>query len=300
MGFAGEHDGRFQLSATEGTGDLGVTRVDPARQTYAYDDLGEILAWPVALAQASGVEYATNWDWGVRANTYSDALDKRDKISTDFELVVCPADQAQFSTPFYPTGTEALKGSGDPQDPVVPSGGTRYWGYLSYGVNEDIVGTEARTHSGQPLPACWKDGVRGEEPSQPQWDRAGKRLRGVMDRVFSPGTCLLIVDAGPNSQDEAVAGEFEVHDEQGWGYANLITSAQAIGPFLPQSVYRWFQRIPTKRHPGGAINATFADFHAATLKVTAWRNHPTLGERVPAQYSELVRVSPYHPPRTYP
>lgn len=298
LGFAGEHDGRFQLSATEGTGSLGVTQVDPARQIYAYDDQNEILAWPVAMARASGVDYGSNWQWGVRANTFADAWAKLDKISADFELVQCPADTAKISTPFYPSGTEALKGSGDPDDPLVPGADTKYWGFLSFGVNEDIVGTEALTDGGTPIPACWKDGHIGEDASRPGWEQAGRRLRGVMDKVYTPGTCLLIVDAGPNSKDEAETGQFEIHDAQGWGYANLITSAQARGPYLPHSVFRWFQRIPTKRHPGGAINATFADFHSATLKVTGWREHRELGDKVPAQYSELVRVSPYRPPRT--
>jgi prepilin-type N-terminal cleavage/methylation domain-containing protein/prepilin-type processing-associated H-X9-DG protein len=296
VGFSGEHDGRFQLAAIEGDVTRGVNAADPGRTIYAYDDQDEILAWPVALAQAAGFEYATNWAWGVRANTYADALAKKSRMTQDFDLVRCPADTAEISTPFYPNG-DGLRGTGDPDDPLVSGGGTKYWGLLSFGINEDIVGTEVMEQGGVPVPACWKDGVPGETPSHPKWKDAGKRLRGVMDRVYQPGTCMLLTDAGPNSQDDAELGEFQVGDEQGWGYANLITSAKARGPLLTHAVFQWFQRIPTKRHPGGTINVTFADFHAETVKVTGWRPQLILGDQVPAQFSADIRVSPYRPPR---
>ena len=292
MAFAGDHNGFFQLAATEGDNIVGVNSADPRRSVYEYDRAGEILSWPVAIARAAGVTYSTNWDWGVRANTFQEALLKQDRMSNGFPLAMCPADQVRISTPFYPRAN-GLRGEGDPNDPMTPDGGTSYWGYLSYGINEDIVGTETKIKNGKAWPACWKDGVIGE--GSLYWYKAGMRLRGNMDRVVAPASCLLIVDAGPNTEAEALSGEYAVDHAQGLGYANLITSAQAFGPRLRNVVSKWLQRIPTKRHPGGAVGVTFADFHSATVQPTAWRPNGVLGENIPAKYSDAVRVSPYSP-----
>jgi prepilin-type N-terminal cleavage/methylation domain-containing protein/prepilin-type processing-associated H-X9-DG protein len=287
-------NGRFQLAALEGNGITGVTAVDASRSIYRYDKNGELLSWPVALATASGVKYGTNWQWGVRADTFTSAYGKRSLMSDEFQLPICPADEVQLSTPFFPRDN-GLRGSGDPKDPTSGNPATAYWGYLSFGINEDIVGTEFKSKSGKPWPACWKDNVRGEWDG-PDWANAGLRLRGVLDRVFAPGSCLLITDAGPNTLSEAMTGEYSVDQAQGKGYANLITSARAKGPYLADAVNQWLQRIPTKRHPSGAINVTFADFHAATVRPTSWRFNNILGAKVPALYGGEIRVSPYKPP----
>ncbi|MCK4661153.1 MAG: prepilin-type N-terminal cleavage/methylation domain-containing protein [Phycisphaerae bacterium] len=291
--FTGDHNGRFQLSATEGNSLIGRISADPNEQTFEYDRAKEILAWPVAMAQAAGVGYGHNWDWGIRRNTFVDAFDDRSKMPDDFELAMCPADRVRISTPFYPRG-DSLRGTGDPDDPFTGDENTAYWGYLSYGINEDIVGTEARERDNKSWPACWKDGARGES-NRPNWEKAGERLRGNMDRVYNPSTCLLIVDAGPNTVDEALGGEYAVDHATGLGYANLITSAQAFGPYLRDSTAQWMQRIPTKRHPGGAINVVFADLHASSVLPSAWWFNETIQQKVPATYAPAVRVSPYRP-----
>lgn len=287
--FANDNNNLMQLVANDGP--PGVNDVDPSRSKYEYDTEGEIFAWPVALARASGMTVDHNWKWGVRANTFADAFAKKAKMSPEFEMFTCPADKVEIATPFYPNGN-SMKGNGDPQDPLAPGGGTMYWGKLSFGINEDIVGTEAQMKSGQPWPGCWKNGVWGESPL-PNWRNAGLRLRGNMDRVFDPGTCLLIADAGANTLAEAQSGEYSISKKT--GYANLIISAQAPGPFLHNSVGRWVQRIPTKRHPKGAVNITFADFHAASVKVVTWGEDNSSGTtiRYGKKFETNVRVSPY-------
>ena len=55
-------------------------------------------------------------------------------------MAVCPSDRVKISTPYYPR-----EGSLKPLPPELdlPEGNS-YWGYLSYGINEDIVGAEDR------------------------------------------------------------------------------------------------------------------------------------------------------------
>ena len=291
--FTGDHNSRFQLAATEGDALTGVNSADPNRSLYEYDRNKEILAWPVAIARTSGISYTANWDWAVRGDNFQVAMSKQAKMRKDFELAQCPADKVRISTPFFPRGS-GLKGTGDPNDPMAAGGGTTYWGYLSFGINEDIVGSETKSKNGQAWPACWKDGVQGES-DRPDWATAGVRLRGNMERVFGPSSVLMVVDAGPNTEDEALAGLFSNDDSQGRGFANLITSAKARGPYLQHATSQWKQRIPTKRHPGGAINVVFADFHASVVQPTAWRFDTIVQSKIPSAYSEQVRVSPYKP-----
>jgi prepilin-type processing-associated H-X9-DG protein len=241
------------------------------------------------MGQFAGVDFASNWDWGVRADDFAAAYAKRERMAADFELAQCPADKAEISTPLFPQG-DGMRGSGDPADPVTGNPGTSYWGYLSFGINEDIVGTEFLGGSSGPQPAVWRNGHIGEQDPQ-----AGLRLRGVMDKVFQPSTCLLLTDSGPNRLEDVLENDQAYDYSRFDGYANLITSAKAPGPWLEMSVRTWFRRIPTKRHPGGAINVTFADFHAQTVKPLRWYDHPTPGVTVPAKFNAQVRVSPYRP-----
>ncbi|NOX59075.1 MAG: prepilin-type N-terminal cleavage/methylation domain-containing protein [Planctomycetes bacterium] len=293
MVFAGSHDGFFQVSANEGDGKVGYDPAEVTSGKYEFAAERELLAWPAALARASGATVQANWRWGVRADTFADARNKKSLISDEYEMFVCPADRVKIATPFYPNGN-SIKGVGDPSDPITASGGTKYWGRLSYGINEDVVGIEAKTKSGQPWPAVWKNGVWGES-NLPNWANAGNRLQGNLDRIYDPGTCLIIVDAGANSIQEAESGQF--NNSLRTGYANLITSAQAFGFDLAASTSRWVQRVPIKRHPRGAVNVTFADNHAATIKPIRFATQPVDGISVkyPIEYGQRVRVSPYKP-----
>ena len=290
--FAVDHGNRFQLSANDGGGIIGASAIDPNHRLYEYDGEKELLTWPVAMARAAGMSVDGNWRWAARAPTFATAQQKEGLMSKDFEMFMCPADRVRIATPFYPNGT-SMKGNGSPEDPIQPSDDLKYWGLLSFGINEDIVGTEAQTRDGKPWNAVWKDGYQGEADSGFFWEKAGRRLQGDLDRVFDPSSCLLIVDAGANSIEEALSGEFDIATKT--GYANLITSAKAQGPYLEKVVARWLQRIPTKRHPKGAVNVTFADFHAATVFPTDWTEDRATGIDYPTSYSTRVRVSPYRP-----
>ncbi len=277
--FGQTHGGRFQVVASQ----LALSRVDPDKQRFAYSENGEVLAWPVALAQAAGLRgYDYNYKWGARANTWSEAEQRREFIAEDFDLAICPSDRVEISTPFYP--------SGDSLEPLPPDlqlpQGERYWGRLSYGINEDVVGAEDDNMNPQ-AGDCWRDGKIGQ-----LMRGAGDRLAGNLDRVYNPSTVLLLVDAGPDSKEEARNG---VYDNQvADGYANLIISAQAQGPYLGDHRGKWPLRVPDKRHPGGRVNVLFNDFHGETVRPSG-ETWVVAGHTVPRKYAPQVRVSPYKP-----
>ncbi len=280
--FANDHGNQFQLSASEN----GVNEADPDRQRFEYDTDGELLTWPVALAQAAGVKIDKNWKWGIRRQNISDAMDAAGKISDVFELPMCPSDKVKIASPFWPNN-DGLRGTGDPDD---PQSNGYYWGKLSYGINEDVVG--ATTEEG--TTPVWKDGFEGEDDGEDK-GKAGMRLQGKLDRIFDPSTVLLTVDAGANTVEDARNSEMydPNGDKAGDGLANLITSARASKPSLGSSMRYWYQRIPVKRHPNGVVNVGFCDFHAAPAKPTVWRMHPRAGYKIPSDFNQMVRVSPY-------
>ncbi len=276
--FGSDRDGRFQLAANE----EGINNEDPDRVKFAYDDRHEILSWPVAMASASGLKgYDRNWQWGVRANTWLEAKERQNLMSQEFKLAICPSDRVKISTPFYPRDN-SLKPL--PDELLDAPEGNTYWGFLSYGINEDVVGAEDSEGNPQ-APDCWRNGNRGQISPD-----AGLRLNGRLDRIYSPATCLLIVDAGPDSEAEAVSQS----DEN--TYANLIISAKANGPSLEHFQRRWPRRIPRERHPKGALNVLFADFHGETVRPTRFveSDNPEF-DGLPKAYNTRVRVSPYKP-----
>ncbi len=290
--FANDRDGRFQLATDE----IGVNTADSGRSQFAYGSQRELLSWPVALGQAAGIKYRNNWDWGVRATTFTDAGNKREFIKDDFKVMVCPSDKVRISTPFYPryknASNNGLKGSGDPGNPINAVSGMSYWGLLSYGVNEDICGVEVE-ESG-PFPACWRAvqtssgwqprlGEYAYPPNDPGYS-VGWRLRGVLEKVFDPGRVGLVFEAGADSNAAATNGEF----------ANLIISAKAQGPYLGDFQQFFRTRMPNRRHRDGRINVLFADLHGASVRPVEYRSQGG-GEPLPSRYSPQVRVSPYNP-----
>ncbi len=280
--FAQDHGGRFQMVGDQAA----ITKADPEKRRFAYDASGELIAWPVAMAQAAGLSgFEANYKWGVRANTWEEAEDRTEFMSDQFDLAICPSDRVKISTPFYPGG---LSLSPQPPELGLPSG-DRYWGYLSYGINEDIVGADDANGPVGDAGDCWRNGYRGQ--SHPKND--GFRLAGNIDRVFNPGTCLLMVDAGPNSVIEAKSGGLGAYAAD--AYINLIISAQANGPYLGDHRGRWPVRIPDKRHPKGRLSVLFADFHAEAINPTPGKTWTIGTNTVPAQYSPKTRVSPYKP-----
>jgi len=297
--FSTDHDSRLQLVA----GQPGVVDADSSKTKYEYGAGGELLAWPVALARASGVNYANNWDWGIRAVQYGDALNNEDQIAQNFELMVCPSDKVKLASPFYPRSEgpdQGLIGNGDPDNPRSATNNMAYWGRLSFGINEDITGYDSRFAEcwrAAATPAGWQacQGGLAYPPTQP-CGRSGEghRLRGNIDKIFDPGSVGLIFEAGPESDDQFRT--MQSFDE----FANLMISKQvntsfAGGPFLGDFQQQLPFRMPTNRHVKGRVNVLFADTHGAPVRPVNFDTRNSRNERLPDEYAPRVRVSPYQP-----
>ncbi len=290
--------GKFQLVSDE----VGVAAADPGRRAYAYTHGSgrELLAWPVALAQASGYQISDNWEWGVRAVSYEQVVQQKKELldtKQELEWVVCPADRVGIASAYYPrnkgAGNNGLRGAEDPRDEGSGSAiKTSYWGRLSYAINEDIVGAEVSESDG--ARACWRAirddggcteclGEMNYPPGHPcSGGVEGWRLRGNLDKVYSPADVGLIFEGG---RDTAGTGEAT-------GFANLVLSAGADGPYLGD-----FQqalgdtRMPNSRHPKGTLNVLYADMHGGTVRPVKYSEENGL----PEEYSPRPRVSPYPP-----
>ena len=296
--FAVEREGLMQIASTLN----GLNQADRDRNRFMYGDGRELLAWPVALARSSTSVYRNNWDWGVRANR-ENVMTKLSEMSMEFPVAVCPADQVQVATPYFPRGN-GLQG---PDPSGVTGGNISYWGRLSYGLNEDIAGIEDAA-AGIEFPACWRSiysGVDGSTctecvggelvgPSSPFF-KYGLRLRGCLDKVYQPADVALLVDAGPNNGSKPGETGGTADD------ANLINSWQkgapstaAKGPYLGNCVQFMGPRVPTNRHPGGRVNILYADCHGGWAKPTKdWSDPTAHWPALPKRYTPRVRVSPY-------
>lgn len=296
MTFAAEYNNRMQLVSSE----PGVQAIDSGRQMYAYAGNRELLAWPVALARASGIRYSNNWDWGVRAAQFAGAIAKVDRVSEEYEAMLCPSDRVRLSSPFYPRNEgpdNGLFGTGDPNDPTPPSQeNLAYWGRLSFGINEDIAGTDGTVGE------CWRSVPSGTgtyvecqggasfAPFHPcARSGEGHRLRGNLDRVFDPGTVGLVFETGPESEKQYL--RMAPTDE----FANLVISKEAQGPYLGDAQQRYVSRIPNNRHPDGRLNVLYADTHGGTVRPVRYVGTDNNGKKLPAEYGPRVRVSPYRP-----
>ena len=278
--FANEHKDRFQLAADPDA----RHRADRSKTKFEYDGPGEIFAWPVVLSRYAGVQkYEHNYEWGVRAQDWTEAKEREKFMDPQFEMATCPSDQVRISTPFYPAEDD-FQQIQDGWD--VPEDGEHYWGFLSYAINEDIVGVDDKIEAGtddqgNPYPNCWRDGYRGKFE-----EKAGRRLEGNLGRVYDPSSCLLLIDAGPRTEAEAALADDE--------YANLILSGKAAGPHLEDFQLIFEKRIPNDRHHKGGLNVLFADLHGETARpVEFWTSGPYKG--IPKKYDPVVRVSPYPP-----
>ncbi|MBN1511914.1 MAG: prepilin-type N-terminal cleavage/methylation domain-containing protein [Phycisphaerae bacterium] len=292
--FAADHENRIQIATAESV----LREADANAGRYAYGAQRELLSWPVALAQAAGVRYRNNWDWGVRAVTFAEAKQKESLISRDFDAVICPSDPVELSTPYYPRNdggsNNGLKDTGDPDNPTTPTSRMAYWGRLSYGISEDIAGGDSDTG----LPTCWRQvrGAGGWEtctggavypPSDPCYGAGGRRLRGNLDRVSRPGDVGLVFETGPETADQYQS--MPSWDE----FANLVQSLFTPGPYLGDFQQTFPSRMPTRRHPNGRTNVLFADTHGETVRPIAYGNANALNKRLPSRYAPRVRVSPY-------
>lgn len=280
---------RMQIATDE----VGLQLADPGRSRYAYGDGGELLAWPVAVAKAAGAGYRNNWDWGVRATGPTAAKNRKDNMASDNQMVTCPSDVVRISSPFYPrnksAGNDGLRGSGDPLNPTSSRVNMSYWGQLSYGINEDICGAEVEESRGNP--ACFRVVFRGRTSvpckgefsyptNHPCSGAKGDRLRGDFDKVYMPSTLGYVFETGRDEFDDDITG-----------FASLVTSAQADGPYLGDFQQWHNARMPRTRHPKGASNVLFADMHGETVRPREFNDENGL----PTKYNPRVRVSPYRP-----
>ncbi|MFH0982299.1 MAG: type II secretion system protein [Planctomycetota bacterium] len=286
--FSQDHEGRFQLV----TNDVGLANADSGKRRFEYDSNGELLTWPVALAQAAKIGITHNRDWGIPAPTDLASrkwiLEQINSMPFEFKLPTCPGDAIQLSTPFYPT---ALPMPGYPDPPE----GSVYWGRLSFGINEDLVGAEVFGDKPPAVGRFLKGGWRVGQVSP--W--AGVRLQGNVERAFEPSTVLLITDAGPSDSEEFLNGPMSWPPSPD-SYINLILSANVLsanqtdGPYLGDCTAYWWNRVPTRRHPKSAVGVIFADYHGDTATPSEWRWIAAQNKKVPKKYNARVRVSPYN------
>jgi len=285
--FALDHSDLLQLV----TDDIGRQRADSSKSRYAYDENDELLSWVAAYGQYAGnTGIARNWDWGVRATDLVQAQQRQEYMANDFGLALCPSDKIQIATPFYPIGTQLVSLAPSPQ----PNDGNFYWGRLSFGINEDLVGGRddysTQPPVGRPLPSNPERWATGQKHPE-----AGDRLEGNLSKVYDASTLLMLTDAGADSENEGSSDtEVNPYNRPG-GVYNLIISAQATGPFLEHSMDKWPQRVPTRRHKGGALNVIFADFHGERVTPSGWREAVD-GSKVPSGFNGDVRISPYRLP----
>ena len=285
--------GRFPIATDE----VGLAKADIDRQLFTYGQNLELLSWPVALARFAGIDYANNWDWGVRATSFADARTKEDQMRDDNKMVTCPSDFVRMSSPYYPRNSsttlnginnDGLKG----QPPGGPSSSTNmsYWGRLSYGINEDIVGAEVALSGNRP--ACWRPafigdqcvGCKGEFGYPPSIPCAsGLRLQGNLEKVLRPGEVGLIFESGRDEFDNPAPDD-----------ANLVLSARAEGPYYGDFTTFFAGRTPYSRHPESTLNVLFADMHGEPVKPVEFTASAG-GKTVPSVWGPRVRISPYSP-----
>jgi prepilin-type N-terminal cleavage/methylation domain-containing protein len=287
--------GHMQLAATEDN----VQMIDPGHQKFLYADNRELLVWPAALAEGMGMDFSNNWDWGVRGRTLDAVREYESKMSTQADWMLCPSDKVRIATPFFARG-DGLKG-GVPNEKVATggSGVEEYWGLMSFGINEDIVGADVAGTAAQTqnYPACWRAAQLNEStcvecfgefsnfgfPCQDD----GRRLQGDLDKVYMASEVALLTDIAASEW-----GEDNNPGSEEWRHAGLFLSAQARGPYMGD-FQRQHGRLPRTRHPGGRINILAVDLSGRTIRAADGK----IGEagENPVYFAPRVRVSPYRP-----
>lgn len=272
--FATSHRGRFQLvTDTNGSSASKLSTAERTSGIYYEWTVGDnvdlknpyeqqLMVWPAVLIReaspgalksnlyrpASGTIKA-RYGWGYN-DTDARGANARELAQKGmlpkFEQHLCPSDKSQIASAGWP-------------DYFNPASNTvtnvRYWGYLSYGINEDITG--------------------GDSPGRPGtvWDKGSgsqKRLRSLIERIQRPSEVAMFLDMGKQ------AGETDI-------YSNLLGSTKS-GPYLQHAD----QRLPFERHRRGSVNVSFADGHGGFVKrIQTATNTYT--------YTPTARISPYRP-----
>ena len=294
-----EELGRLQLIANEAN----VDAVDAGRSKYLYTNSGELMSWPVALARIGNINYSNNWDWGIVAGDSTVAADNQDKMSEDLKYMVCPSDRAQISTPFYPNGSDGIQGNVPNEKKFGGRFPIKYWGKLSFGINEDIVGADvAKTVTTQApgQPSCWRaynNGTdcyecRGEASNPFPCKNDGRRLQGQLEKVYMPSEVAFMCDMGVDPKNTI--------EENEYNRAGLLLSALCNGPYMGDFQDR-HGRLPTQRHPGGRLNVLRADMSGLTIQASGGKIDEDPSENNNAQATDCVyfnprmRISPYRP-----
>jgi prepilin-type N-terminal cleavage/methylation domain-containing protein len=349
VAFSNDHNGHFQLAAN-GNG----MAVAGNPNVVDYDEHLEPISWIVAMARTQGIPYEMNLDWGVRAWEYSveelqqqggDGLaaeEQEQDMSTEFQAAMCPAHEYRngVASPWYPDHTdikwvEKVAGGFGYEPfrdayqanaaynlhPVPYFDQVKYWGYLSYAINEDIAGADPNTdpEGFWVKPGCFRTDSTGQTHRGDYSEQAGARLLGKYGQVFDPSSAIFLVDGGIDSPNQEavlntnnyfvdanlitswrVPSRTEYNDANGWGTGDNIPATQI--PFFDAwevgAAHLYFRtRLPNARHPGGQLNTLMTDFHAEAVipKHRINSNDPETSGLAYSYGPTRARISPYPP-----
>ncbi|MBI4579893.1 MAG: prepilin-type N-terminal cleavage/methylation domain-containing protein [Planctomycetes bacterium] len=288
--FAAAHRSRFQVVANisptntnnNPTGSFDLSSLgDSGRTLYAYESgtstpTPNLLGWPVVLAREAGSRsLRKNVDWGVvgpdRAKKDNPAIRKFT------EVLSCPADE-------YPINTFGLPSSTGADEPA------KYvFGYLSYGINVDIVGTSLAPPAGR---GVWSNGSKSGSPG------AKAALRGWIDKVVRPSEVVVLADAGVGFKNADLLNQAGAPTLFGTG--DPAAGIRVRGPLLEYVDRSYRLKLRPERHRRNRLNLTFADGHGAPVQRILGNPLYDGGEQLPNwRYLPKVRVSP-HEVGTYP
>ncbi|MBI4579894.1 MAG: prepilin-type N-terminal cleavage/methylation domain-containing protein [Planctomycetes bacterium] len=287
--FATAHKDRFQVIGNV-TSSMDLAAIeDTGRSIFAYESgtgksIPNLLGWPLVLLREAGVKSLhQNLDWGVvagvgAANVYANW----GRIRKFSDILTCPADKWKINT----FGTPSSTGIDATKDYI--------FGYLSYGINMDLVtvGTGG----------VWKDGSRGL-PGE-----GGNPLGGRLGKAIRPSEVVALTDAGVADNNSYALPQPGAPTRFGTGG----NSGQAPrGPFLEFVDTAFKAKFRADRHRGtlshdkyggGRLNITFVDGHGGLanrirgnpLNPSGVEDSSGKYPLIPAwQYLPKARVSPY-------
>ncbi len=293
--FAGSHRGRFQIMGNvTTTADLSKIS-DSDMTTFAYESgtgasPPNLLGWPAVLAREASAGHGVkkNADWGIPG--VFDAFAKKSSIRR-FESLSCPADHVELNT--FPA----------PVSPTPPPGGGQpwYWGYLSYGVNTDVIGTGkgGMNPPGEAGRGIWREGNIATGQGISGSAKSGDELRGRLDKVIRPAEVMMFVDAGCGDKNSAITTMAQPGAPTNIGSGGPNTAQNVHGPLLEYPDRTYPIKLRHERHRRASLNLAFVDGHGAFVKRIQGNpanpnNNPVL--MIPWwRYIPKVRVSPYNP-----
>jgi prepilin-type N-terminal cleavage/methylation domain-containing protein/prepilin-type processing-associated H-X9-DG protein len=277
--FAMAHRGRFQIVASL----TSAKAVDPQATIFEYERVipamtANLLGWPLAILRECGAkQLMKNEDWGVY---FAQAAAFRNQIPF-FPLMSCPADKYKLRT----FGSPWRRGM-----PFSPN----YWyvGYLSYGINLDVVGVRSAADKAQNRNGVWCNGNPSGTPG------SADSLAGRLDRIVRPSEVLMFVDGGVSQTIEEQLARTDKAAITTELYTSCQNPSQAPrGPLLEYVDKSFDEKVQPGRHRKGSVNIAFADGHGAWARKVQGNplNTGTLGMMPDWRFVPPVRVSPYNP-----